>query len=118
MRTISRLSVVIPFIMLATGCSDAGAKSTIVERSITVAGPADEVGRFSVSQVTSAHSLKVSSTKTLPKGKAQLSFTVPAEYSSTDLSHAEKEALTRGLSYSFKERRVEQTKGGLSITTT
>jgi hypothetical protein len=118
MRTIFRLSVVIPFIMMAAGCSDAGAKSTIVERSITVAGTANDVARFSAYQVSSAHPLKVSSTETLPNGKAQLSFTVPAEYSSTDLSHAEKEALTRGLSYGFKERRVDQTKGGLGATTT
>lgn len=118
MKTIFRLSGVVSLLMFASGCSDAGAKSTFVERSITVAGPANDVAHFSSSQSTSARSLKVFSTKTLPNGEAQLTFTVPAEYSRSDLIHAEKEALTDGLSYSFKERRVEQTKGGLSVTTT
>lgn len=106
MRLFHIAVLMVPSLFVA-GCHRpaSSAKTQVVERTLTVWGPADGVRRFAMLQGSRRPALPVSAVTSMGGGKAQAKVDLPADFSGQDLIHTTREALAADLSYRFDDRR-------------
>jgi hypothetical protein len=90
-------------------CEQEPAAVANVERNLMVSGPRGDVERFVRLQEALSPPLKTWPISELSGGRAQATVTIPADYTTDEVAHTAREAIAAGLTWWFRDIRLEET---------